>query len=161
MGVSGAGKSTIARLLAARLGCDFEEGDELHPEANVAKMASGQPLSDEDRKPWLQAVARWIDGQIAAGRTGVITCSALKRSYRDALRRPEVTFVYLEVPRDVLQRRLVMRHGHFMPLSLLDSQLAALEPPAADEAALTIEATAQPEQVADQIAQRISDSSVR
>ena len=140
MGVSGAGKSTIASRLADDLGWDFEEGDELHPAANVAKMAAGEPLTDSDREPWLQRVAGWIEAEIAAGRHGVITCSALKRAYRDLLRRPEVLFVYLEVPRAELQRRLAGRKGHYMPASLLDSQLDALEPPGEDEAALTVDA---------------------
>ena len=138
MGVSGAGKSTIARTLAEQLGWDFAEGDDLHPAANVTKMASGEALSDEDRWPWLARVAGWIDDEIEARRHGVITCSALKRAYRDVLRRPEVMFVYLSVPRRELERRLALRHGHYMPASLLESQLAALEPPEPDEAAVTI-----------------------
>ncbi|MDE3132665.1 MAG: gluconokinase [Acidobacteriota bacterium] len=144
MGVAGAGKSTIALRLAQHLGWDFEEGDELHPAANVAKMAAGRPLSDADRRPWLEQVARWIDAEIAAGRGGVITCSALKRAYRDILRRPEVLFVYLSVPRAELERRMAMRAGHFMPAALLDSQLATLEPPDSGEAALTVEAGGDP-----------------
>ena len=95
-------------------------------------MAAGEPLTDVDRLPWLEGIAGWIDGEIAAGRCAVIACSALKRVYRDALRRPEVLFIYLSVPRAELDRRVSGRHGHFMPASLLDSQLAALEPPAAD-----------------------------
>lgn len=140
MGVSGAGKSTIGRRLADELGWDFEEGDGLHPAVNVAKMAAGEPLTDEDRMPWLARVREWIDAEIADGRHGVITCSALKRAYRDLLRRPEVLFVYLEVPRAELARRLESRRDHYMPASLLDSQLEALEPPAHDEAALTVAA---------------------
>lgn len=140
MGVSGAGKSTVASLLAGRLGWDFIEGDGLHPAANVAKMAAGHPLTDEDREPWLAAVARWIDGELGAGRRGVITCSALRRSYRDRLRRPEVLFVYLDVARTELEKRLARRTGHYMPASLLASQLAALEPPAPDETAVTVAA---------------------
>ena len=140
MGVSGAGKSTIARRLAAELGWDFAEGDDLHPAANVIKMAAGEPLTDADRAPWLERVAGWIDAEIAAGRHGVITCSALKRAYRDRLRRPQVVFVYLQVPRAELERRLAGRTGHYMPASLLDSQLDALEPPGEDEAAFTVDA---------------------
>jgi gluconokinase len=138
MGVSGSGKSTLAARLAAELDCDLAEGDELHPPANVAKMAAGVALTDEDRAPWLAAVAAWIDAEIEAGRSGVVTCSALKRSYRDLLRRPEVRFVYLEVGRAELERRLAVRRGHYMPASLLDSQLAALEPPQADEDVITV-----------------------
>lgn len=144
MGVAGAGKSTVALRLAGELGWDFEEGDELHPAANVAKMAAGQPLTDADRWPWLEQVARWIDAEIAAGRRGVITCSALKRAYRDVLRRPEVLFVYLSVPRAELERRMATRAGHFMPAALLDSQLAALEPPGDDESALSVDASGDP-----------------
>jgi gluconokinase len=145
MGVSGAGKTTVGMRLARRLGWDFEDGDELHPTANVEKMAAGQPLTDQDRLPWLEAVAHWIDGELDAGRSGVIACSALKHSYRDQLRRPGVVFVYLEVPRAELERRLAHRAGHFMPASLLDSQLATLEPPSPDEAAITV-AAGDPEQ---------------
>lgn len=141
MGVSGSGKSTVGARLAQRLGWDFAEGDDLHPAANVAKMAAGQPLTDADREPWLAAIAAWIDAELQAGRRGVITCSALKRHYRDRLRRADVRFVYLRVARAELERRLTRRPQHFMPASLLDSQLAALEPPAADEAAMTVEAS--------------------
>jgi carbohydrate kinase (thermoresistant glucokinase family) len=144
MGVSGAGKSTIARRLSDELGWDFAEGDDLHPAANVAKMAAGEPLSDADREPWLEAVAAWIDAEISAGRHGVITCSALKRAYRDLLRRPQVLFVYLSVPRSELEQRLRNRRGHYMPASLLDSQLDTLEPPGSDETALTIAADDDP-----------------
>ena len=143
MGVSGAGKSTVARRLAARLGWDFEEGDALHPTANLAKMASGEPLTDADRRPWLAAVAGWIDAELTSSRHGVVTCSALKRSYRDQLRRPGVLFVLLDVPRPELERRVTHRHGHFMPAALLDSQLEALEPPSGDERAMTVESGGQ------------------
>src|ERR1700761_4235300 len=139
MGVAGAGKSTVARLLADELGWDFAEGDDFHPAGNVAKMAAGQPLTDSERRPWLRDIARWIEGEIAAQRSGVIACSALKRAYRDALRRPEVLFVYLRASRADLERRLTVRPDHFMPVSLLDSQLAALEPPGTDERAVTID----------------------
>ncbi len=146
MGVSGAGKSTVARLLADRNGWDFQEGDSLHPPGNVAKMAAGQPLSDADRMPWLRLVAGWVDHQIADGRSGVITCSALKRNYRDQLRRPQVRFVYLQVAQAELRRRLTERTGHFMPASLLESQLAALQPPEADERAVTVDAELSPQE---------------
>lgn len=161
MGVSGAGKSTIARRLAEELGWDFAEGDDLHPSANVAKMVAGEPLTDADREPWLEAVAGWIDAEIAAGRHGVITCSALKRDYRDRLRRPEVLFVYLEVPRPELERRLQHRTGHYMPSSLLDSQLDALEPPGAEEAALTVLASDAPDDNMEQIRARLGQTRAR
>jgi carbohydrate kinase (thermoresistant glucokinase family) len=151
MGVSGTGKSTVAALLAARLSWDLEEGDNLHSAANVAKMASGHPLTDEDRRPWLDRVAGWIQHQLAIGRPGIITCSALKRSYRDRLRAPGVTFVYLHGTADVLTRRLAERRGHYMQASLLDSQLADLEPPGDDEAAVWIDVGAPAAQEADQI----------
>ena len=144
MGVAGSGKSTIGRLLADRLGWELAEGDELHPEANVAKMAAGQPLTDADRWPWLARVRAWIDEHVAAGRPGVITCSALKRAYRDVLRDPHVVFVHLAGTRDQLAPRLAARRGHFMPVSLLDSQLADLEPPGPDERALTVDISAPP-----------------
>lgn len=157
MGVSGAGKSTVAVRLAESLGWDFAEGDEMHPAANVAKMAAGEPLSDSDREPWLARVAQWIDEEIAAGRHGVVTCSALKRSYRDLLRRPEVLFVYLAVPRAELERRLARRRDHYMPASLLDSQLAALEPPAEDEAAFTVHAADDPARAVEMIRARLAE----
>jgi carbohydrate kinase (thermoresistant glucokinase family) len=139
MGVSGSGKSTVAGVLAGRLTWDLEEGDDLHPAANVAKMASGHPLTDDDRWPWLDRVAAWISSELEAGRNGIITCSALKRRYRDRLRGPGVTFVYLNGSRELIAQRLTRRQGHYMPPGLLDSQFADLEPPGADENALSID----------------------
>jgi gluconokinase len=141
MGVSGCGKSTVGTLLAQRLGWPFEEGDDLHPAANVAKMAAGHPLTDEDRWPWLERVADWVDAQLNAGAGGVITCSALKRSYRDFInhRGTGVEFVYLAGTREEIETRLAHRSGHFMPQSLLDSQFATLEVPAPDEPAITVD----------------------
>ena len=139
MGVSGSGKSTIGRGLADQLGWPFEEGDALHPAVNVAKMAAGHPLDDADRAPWLAAVGTWIDAQLAAGKPGIVACSALKRRYRDALRRPEVVFVYLRGPKDLIAHRLEERQGHFMPPALLNSQLEALEPPEPDERSITVD----------------------
>src|SRR5712671_7279195 len=135
MGVSGSGKTTIAKALADRLGWAFEEGDDLHPGSDIAKMRSGHPLDDRDRWPWLEKVAAWIDGWRQVGTSGVITCSALKRSYRDFLTRgrPEVRVVYLRGDRALIAARLAAREGHFMPASLLDSQLATLEEPDTDE----------------------------
>ena len=155
MGVSGCGKSTVGTLLADRLGWDFEEGDGLHPAANVAKMAAGHPLDDADRAPWLAKVAGWIDEHLAAGLPGIITCSALKRSYRDVLRRDRVVFVYLAGTREQIAERLASRRGHFMPPSLLDSQFAALEPPGPDERALRVDVTAGSAAVVAQIVDRL------
>ena len=141
MGVSGCGKSTVAALLAERLGCELAEGDALHPPENVAKMTSGAPLTDADRLPWLHRIAAWIAQHADSGRDGVVTCSALKRSYRDLLRGSgtDVVFVYLRGTKDVIAQRLAARHGHYMPANLLDSQFADLEPPAPDEPAVTVD----------------------
>lgn len=153
MGVSGCGKSTIAAMLAGRMRWEFEEGDALHPASNVAKMASGTPLTDEDRWPWLDAVAAHIDDWLAKGRSGVITCSALKRRYRDVIigDRPNVRIAYLKGSRELIANRLAARQGHFMPSALLDSQLATLEEPTADEHPITVEIGARPEVIAAQI----------
>jgi gluconokinase/shikimate kinase len=148
MGVAGCGKSTVAGLLAGRLGWDLAEGDDMHSAANIEKMAAGHPLTDEDRQPWLARVAAWIHEHTAAHRPGIITCSALKRSYRDVLRGDGVVFVYLAASRELIARRLAARHGHFMPLALLDSQFAALEPPGADENAITVDVSGSPDQTA-------------
>jgi gluconokinase len=134
-GVSGSGKTTVGALIAGRLHWRFADADTFHPQANREKMASGQPLTDEDRLPWLRAVAAWMDERIAAGQPAVVTCSALKRWYRELLLggRPEATMVFLEASHDVLAWRLATRHGHFFPQKLLESQLETLEPPASDE----------------------------
>ncbi|MDM4762422.1 gluconokinase [Galbitalea sp. SE-J8] len=149
MGVAGSGKSTLAATLAERLGWPFAEGDALHPEANVAKMAAGTPLTDEDRWPWLERVAAWIRQREEAGEPGVVTCSALKRAYRDVLRTPNSAFVYLHGPREVLAERLATRSGHFMPPSLLDSQLDTLEPLETDEVGIQVDVELEPEAAAD------------
>jgi ribose 5-phosphate isomerase A len=153
MGVSGSGKSTIAEELAARLGWPFEEGDTLHPESNIAKMHAGIPLTDADRGPWLERVAAWIDGQRAKKQPGIITCSALKRAYRQIIigDRPEVRLVYLRLGRDLIAEHLSGRQGHFMPAALLKSQIDTLEEPEPSEDPLTINAGAPPAQVADEI----------
>jgi gluconokinase len=141
MGVSGCGKTTVAAILAGRLGWPFEEGDALHPPANIEKMKAGHPLTDEDRAPWLEKVAEWVDERLDAGESGLITCSSLKRSYRNVINRrgAGVTFVYLHGSREIIAERLTARHGHFMPSSLLDSQFADLEEPSADEPAIRID----------------------
>ena len=134
MGVCGSGKSLIGEHFARALGLEFIEGDAYHPPENVARMSAGLPLTDEDRQAWLAAIAARLDAS-RGGPGIVVSCSALKRSYRDLLRagRVDVQFVYLDGTRAVLQQRLAARRGHFMPSSLLDSQLATLEPPSADE----------------------------
>ena len=149
MGVSGSGKSTVARALADSLGWAFAEADEFHPPANVAKMEGGTPLTDEDRWPWLRAIRDWMSEQAARGQSTVVTCSALRRVYRDVLREAasEVRFVHLTGSRDLLAGRMGQRQGHFMPLSLLDSQLATLEVPEPDERALTLDISAAPEEL--------------
>ena len=141
MGVSGCGKSTVAALLAGRLGWPLEEGDDLHPRANVEKMAAGHPLTDEDRWPWLEKVAEWVEERLDAGENGIITCSALKRSYRNVINRRGrgVRFVYLAGSLELIAARLGVRHGHFMPASLLQSQFADLEEPGPDEPGLRVE----------------------
>jgi ribose 5-phosphate isomerase A len=160
MGVSGAGKSTIARELEARLGWPFEEGDSLHPEANVAKMHAGIPLTDADRQPWLESVAAWIDGQRANRQPGIITCSALKRSYRRIVigDRPEVRLVYLRGSEKVMADHLAKRSGHFMPASLLQSQIDTLEEPGPDEDPLIVDVGPSASDVAEQIIHRLSNA---
>ena len=157
MGVAGSGKTTVARLVAARLGWAFEEGDALHPAENVARMATGHPLSDADRAPWLARIAAWIAARLDAGESGVVTCSALKRAYRERLLdgRPGIAFVFLSGDPALLGERLRARRGHFMPASLLDSQLATLEPPAADEPAITLDVHAPPGALADAVIARL------
>lgn len=153
MGVSGCGKSTVAELLSSRLRWPFMEGDSLHPESNIAKMESGQSLTDADRWPWLDRVAAWIEGQHAAGQNGIITCSALKRSYRDVLdRRGEgVVFVYLAGERQTLEDRMRARVGHFMPPGMLASQLKTLEEPHPDESSIRVPIEQSPTAIVDQV----------
>ena len=134
-GVSGSGKSTVGALVAGTLRWPFADGDSFHSEANLAKMRSGVPLTDEDRAPWLLAVADWMDAKIAAGQSAVLACSALKRAYRDELLsgRPAAMMVFLQVSDEVLAQRVAARPGHFFPGKLLASQLETLEPPTPDE----------------------------
>ena len=141
MGVSGCGKTTVAAILASRLGWRFEEGDALHPQANIEKMAAGHPLTDADRWPWLAKVADWIDERLDAREDGIITCSALKRSYRDLINRggSGLIFVFLAGSKETIAARLAARRDHFMHATLLDSQLADLEEPAADEPAIRVD----------------------
>ena len=155
MGVSGTGKSTVAGLLAGRLNWDLEEGDDLHPAENVAKMAAGIPLTDDDRWPWLDTVASWIREHELAGRPGVITCSALKRAYRDRLRGPHVVFVHLVGSAELVGNRLTKRVDHYMPPTLLQSQMDTLETPDPDERVLTVDIGRKPAAEADEIVERL------
>lgn len=141
MGVSGSGKSSVGARLAQALGVEFVEGDGLHPPHNVALMAAGIPLTDDDRAGWLASIGQRLGRAKSVGQGLVVACSALKRHYRDGLRAdcPGLRFVYLHGPAALLRQRMAARVGHYMPPSLLDSQLATLEPPGADEAALTLD----------------------
>jgi gluconokinase len=153
MGVSGSGKSTIADRLAARLGWRYEDGDRYHPPANVAKMSAGQPLTDEDRWPWLQAIADEIDRLSAAGQRAVVACSALKRAYRDILvhGRDDIRIVFLNGTQDLIADRLAARKGHFMPPGLLASQFRTLQPPQPDERPITVSIDAPVETIVEDI----------
>ena len=157
MGVSGAGKTTVGSILASNLDWPFQEGDALHPRANVDKMTAGRPLDDADRAPWIEAVAEWIDARLEANENGIITCSALRRAYRDVLDRRgrDVTFVYLSGRRETIAGRLASRLGHFMPAALLSSQLADLQPPGSDEPALTVDVDSPPAAIAEEIIERL------
>jgi gluconokinase len=153
MGVAGTGKTSVMTALVNRLGWPALEGDSLHPEANVVKMAAGVPLTDADREPWLDEIGAWIGRQERERSNAIATCSALRRRYRDRLRRghPSVWFVHLSVPREEIEARLAHRTGHFMPPSLLDSQLATLEPLEPDEPGWPIDALPSPTEIADNI----------
>jgi gluconokinase len=153
MGVSGSGKSTVGNLLATHDGVSFLEGDAYHPAANVSKMSAGIPLDDDDRAGWLDALAGEIRAARDAGHGLVLSCSALKRRYRDLLRAadPALRFVHLDGPRDVIAARMQARPGHYMPPSLLDSQLRILEPLQPDEAGLTLDITLAPQALVERI----------
>lgn len=157
MGVSGSGKTTIAALLSEQLHWHFEEGDTLHPASNIEKMRRGVPLDDADRLPWLQAIARIIDGWLAADACGIVASSALKRAYRRAIigERRGVQLVYLQGARQLLLQRMRARHGHFMPPSLLDSQLQTLEEPLPEEHALVVSIEHTPQQIAREVERRL------
>jgi len=157
MGFSGSGKTTVAVLLAAALGCQFQEGDDLHPAANVKKMHGGTPLTDADRWPWLQRIAEEIDGWRTRGESGVMTCSALKRTYRDIIvgNRPDVTLVYLKGSHDLIHRRMAARHGHFMPVALLDSQFATLQEPTPDEHPIVVDVGGRPAEIVEEIVHQL------
>jgi gluconokinase len=152
-GVSGSGKTTVGCLLAGRLGWPFADGDSFHSAANIEKMAAGIPLTDADRWPWLAAIGAWIDERAADGGSAVVACSALKRAYRDLLRkgRPEVRIVFLDIDRDVGLARLQARRGHFFSAGLLDSQLADVEPPGPAEGVLVLDGGQSPGQLVDAI----------
>ena len=160
MGVSGCGKSSVGQRLAAALGLPFVEGDELHPPRNVALMAAGTPLTDADRHDWLQLIAQRLADAVDQGKGLVVSCSALKRRYRDRLRSgaPDLIFVHLHGPVELLAARLQSRSGHYMPATLLQSQLDTLEPPGPDEASIVCEITQPPEAIVDALRLRLAPS---
>lgn len=149
MGVSGSGKTTVAKGIAEAMGWEFVEGDDFHPRANVEKMESGHPLTDEDRWPWLRLIGEWISAKESRGESAVVTCSALRRAYRDLLRegRPHVRFCHVSAPAGLIQDRMAQRPGHYMPPSLLPSQLATLEPLEADEPGIVVTTEGSAEEV--------------
>jgi carbohydrate kinase (thermoresistant glucokinase family) len=157
MGVSGSGKTAVAEILAGRLGWPFQEGDALHSEANIEKMRAGRALTDSDRRDWLATIAHWVERRLDAGENGLITCSALKRSYRDVINRrgSGVLFVFLAGPQATVAGRLAARQGHFMPSSLLDSQLTDLEEPAPDEPHIRMDIGPPPDVIAERILQQL------
>ncbi len=162
MGVSGSGKSTIASMLAQRLHWVYEDGDWFHPQSNVEKMHHGEPLNDEDRWPWLHAIAEWIDATRHAGGHGVVACSALKRAYRDVLigDRRDVRLVFLKGDRELIARRIAARADHFMPTTLLDSQFATLQEPQADERPIVVSIVPHPREIVEAIVSELGVQSV-
>ncbi len=162
MGVSGCGKSTCGQLVSEKLEIPYAEGDEYHPEANVAKMRSGSPLTDEDRAPWLMELSALLARWVETGEGGVLTCSALKRQYRDILRGDygiggAIRFVHLHGPFEVIEDRMKMRENHYMPPGLLTSQFETLEVPADDEQVIKIEITSTPEVLATEVLIRLDE----
>lgn len=157
MGVAGCGKSTIGAALSARLGWPFRDADSFHPPANVAKMSRGEALTDADREPWLEAIAAWIDARQAAAAPAVVSCSALKRAYREVIvgGRPGVQLVHLAGSHDLIATRMAQRRDHFMPTSLLKSQFETLEPPSATEA-LVVDVGGAPDAIAQRIVAHLS-----
>ena len=163
MGVSGSGKTTVAIRLAEALHCQFREGDDFHPPSNVEKMRGGMPLTDADRLPWLRKIAAQIDDWRSRGESGVLTCSALKRAYRDIIigDRKDVTLVYLRGSRELIHQRMMARHKHFMPVALLDSQFATLEEPGPDENAVVVDVNGSPEEIVVEILRQLEERPVR
>ncbi|NKY88236.1 gluconokinase [Nocardia veterana] len=159
MGVSGTGKTTVGHLLADRLGVAFADADDFHSPANIAKMSAGIPLTDADRAPWLAAVGRWLHDRTSDNSGGVMACSALRRRYRDTLRTaaPDIFFLHLAASRDQLIERMTHRRGHYMPVSLVDSQLQALEPLAPDESGAVLNTDRTPDELAAQAATLLHD----
>jgi gluconokinase len=155
MGVSGSGKTTVGKLLAERLGWQYQEGDALHPAENVAKMSAGTPLTDADRIPWLHRIAARIDEWRRRGESGVVTCSALKRAYRDIIIGPDVGLVHLRGSRELIGRRMAARKGHFMPTALLDNQFATLQEPSPEERAITVDVDGTPGEIVEEILRRL------
>ncbi|MGQ4388143.1 gluconokinase [Streptomyces sp. SAS_270] len=157
MGVAGTGKTTIGPLLAARLGVPYAEGDDFHPQANIAKMTAGTALTDDDRWPWLDAIGAWAHDRDGLG--GVVSSSALKRSYRDRLRAaaPGIVFVHLTGDRALIEDRMSHRHGHFMPTALLDSQFATLQPLDADEAGVAVDVSGSPGEITERAAAALQE----
>ncbi|UNX54746.1 gluconokinase [Georgenia sp. TF02-10] len=159
MGVSGGGKTTLAMMLAGKLGYVFAEGDEFHPQANRDKMASGTPLDDDDRAPWLASIQKWMTAEARVGHSTVVTCSALKKKYRDVLRGAEgrTVFVHMAPPTDLTLDRMKHRQGHYMPPSLLDSQIATLEELEPDENGFKVTNTGSPREVLAEVLDQLKD----
>ncbi len=158
MGVSGSGKSTVAEMLAQRLNWTFAEADEFHPQANIDKMTAGTPLNDDDRQPWLEAMRDWMGKKASEGVNTVVTCSALKKSYRDTLRQASGTvyFIHLHGSEELLASRMTTRSGHFMPPSLLPSQLETLELLGDDEAGVTLDIANSPDEIVSEVLTKLN-----